>query len=47
MGKKPLAPCDDDVNVDVVAVFPDQADSNPPLEEQLGVGVPWLPSLEM
>ena len=36
-----------DVPVDVVvAVLLDQAD-NPPLEEQLGVGVPWLASLEM
>ena len=38
MAQKPLSPCDDDVPVDVVAALPDQGDSSPPLEEQLGVG---------
>ena len=47
MAQKPLSPCNDDVPVEVVAVLPEQADSNPTLEEQLGLGVPWLPSLEM
>ena len=41
-----MAPGDDDVPVDVVAVLPDQADGNPPLEEQLGAGS-WFPSREM
>ena len=34
------------VPVDVIAVFLDQA-HDPPLEEQLGIGVPWLASLEI
>ena len=47
LAQKPLAPCDDDVPVEVVAVLPNQADGDPPLEEQLGAGVPEFASLDM
>ena len=39
MAQKPLAPCDNDVPVDVVAVLPDRAVGNSPLEKQLRVVV--------
>ena len=47
MAQKPLAPCDDDVLVDVVAGLPDLADGDPPLEEQLDAGVSEFTSLKM
>ena len=42
LSSKPLALHSDDIPVDIVAVLPDQADSDPPLVEQLGTCIPGL-----